>query len=137
MERPLVESLARLDRTYACWRAGHNDVEIFQNQKLIEFLENHVGWVKHEINIALLSHGMVDHQFHAELREVLGCCDKLAEKCRAGERFAALPRQPSGFQLCLGVTFGEIQTKADACDFAPLHQEANFSLIVQRLIEYR
>ena len=99
--------------------------------------ENDLGGIKHETDVTFLSQLIVDPELDAKLCKRIRCGDKLAENRRAREGFAALPRQPSGFQLCLGVTFGEIQTKADACDFAPLHQEANFSLIVQRLIEYR
>ena len=67
MQHSPAEPLSRLDRTHPCWRAGHDDIEVFQNQKLIEFLKNHAGWVKHEADIAFLSNGIVDHQFHAEL----------------------------------------------------------------------
>ena len=126
-----------MDCTYTCRRAGHDDVAVLENQKQIEFLENHAGWVKHEADIALLSHGIGDHQFHADLGEVLGRGDKLAEQCRPGERLAALTGQPSGLQFCLGVTLGEIQIYADACALTHLQQEMNLSLVVQRLIEYR
>ena len=137
MQHSPAEPFSRLDRAHPCRRAGHDDIEVFQSQKLIEFLENHAGWVKHEAGIALLSHGIVDHQFHAELSVVLGRCDKLAEQCRPGERFAALLRQPSGLQFCLSVTLGEIQTKTDAYDLTPLHEEEYLALVVQRLIECR
>ena len=90
-----MKSFSRLHGAHSGGGAGHDDVKVFNHQKLTQFIEYHVGRVKHQAYVPFLSQRIVNVEFQSELREILWRRDKLAEQRRSGKRFAALPGQAS------------------------------------------
>ena len=80
MQNPAIEPLSRLYRTHPGRGTGHDDIEVCQHQKLMEFPENHFGRVKHRTNIAFLAQLVVYRELYAKLRQVLGRRDEFAEE---------------------------------------------------------